>query len=69
MTTPVCDAFAHYLREREELGDAEPGEQDVARRFWAMLSPHADSVDTRRLVDALETLIDQAPHHCHPITD
>jgi hypothetical protein len=69
MTTPVSDAFDHYLRERSELGDAEPGETDVARQFWAMLAPLGDSIDTRRLVDALETLVEQAPHHCHPITD
>jgi hypothetical protein len=69
MTTPVSDAFDHYLRERSERGDAEPGETDVARQFWAMLAPLGDSIDTRRLVDALETLVEQAPHHCHPITD
>ena len=69
MTTSVCDAFVQYLRERSTLGDTEPGRQDVARQFWAMLAPHSDAVDTRRLVDALETLVERAPHHCHPITD
>jgi hypothetical protein len=66
---PVVLAFAQYLHERADVGPTEPGSQDPARRFWAVLSPLEDTVDTVRVVAALEALTEQAPSHVHPITD
>ena len=66
---PVVLAFAQYLHERADIGPTEPGSQDAARRFWAVLSPFEDTVDTVRVVAALEALTEQAPNHVYPITD
>jgi hypothetical protein len=53
---PVVLAFAQYLHERADVGPTEPGSQDAARRFWAVLSPFDDTVDAVRVVAALEAL-------------
>jgi hypothetical protein len=66
---PVLAAFARYLRERSEVGTTEPGSQDAARRFWAVLSPSGEAVGTVSVVAALEALTEQAPRHVCPITD
>jgi hypothetical protein len=69
MIQPVVVAFAQYLRECSEVGTTEPGSQDAARRFWAVLSPSGDALGTVRVVAALEALTEQAPRHVCPITD
>jgi hypothetical protein len=69
MIQPVAIAFARYLRERAEVGTTEPGSQDAARRFWAVLAPSGEAVGTVSVVAALEALTEQAPRHVCPITD
>ena len=61
---PVVLAFAQYLHGRDDAGPTEPGRQDAARRFWAVLSPFEDTVDTVRLVATLEALTEQHRTTC-----